>query len=197
MAAVEVRWFCWDEMTGILNVSALILTAFVLTVAVFDVRERRIPNLLVFPAALAGLLLNTYRSGVGGIGFALLGLGAGLALLLIPYAVGGMKAGDVKFLAAIGAFVGAADALRVLLAALVCYPVLAAVVVIRERKGKVTWIRFRRVLLNFLGVFLPGLKLYAIRLDGLDDSRISSATTPFGLSLAAGTLLAIYTDFLR
>jgi prepilin peptidase CpaA len=173
------------------------LTMFVIAVSFFDVRERRIPNFLVFPAALAGLVLNLWSLGWEGLGLGAKGLATGFALLFFPYLVGGMKAGDVKFLAAIGAFIGATDVLRALLATLLCYPLLAAVVLIREQKFKLTWLRFRRVFLNFLGFFAPGLKLYAIQLDGKDDKNVPSATTPFGVALAAGTLIAVYTNFLR
>jgi len=174
-----------------------LLTAFVVAVSVFDIRERRIPNLLVFPAALTGLTLNTVPRGWEGFGFGLKGLAAGFALLFIPYLVGGMKAGDVKFLAAIGAFTGSTDVIRALLATLLCYPLLAVVAVIKERKFRLTWLRFRRVLLNFLGFFAPGLRLYALRLEGQDDESIPSATTPFGVAIAAGALIAVYTNFLR
>ena len=54
-----------------------------------------------------------------------------------------------------------------------------------------------RVLLNFLGFFIPGLKLYAIRLEKRDDNSIPSVTTPFGVAIAAGALIAVYTNFLR
>lgn len=175
----------------------VLLAVFVIAVSIFDIRERRIPNLLVFPAALIGLTLNLYLHGWAGLGFGLKGLAVGFALLFIPYLVGGMKAADVKFLAAIGAFTGATDVVRVFLATLLCYPLLAAVAVIRERKITLTWLRFRRVLFNFLGFFAPGLKLYAIRLDGQDDKSVPSVTTPFGVAIAAGTLVAIFTNFLR
>jgi prepilin peptidase CpaA len=173
------------------------LTAFVIAVSIFDIRERRIPNFLVFPAVVIGLMSNLILRGWEGLGFGLKGLATGFALLFIPYLVGGMKAGDVKFLAAIGSFVGATDVVRALLATVLCYPLLAAVAVIRERKARVTWLRFRRVLCNFLGFFAPALKLYAIRLDAQDDKSVASATTPFGVAIAAGTLIAIYTNFLR
>jgi len=174
-----------------------LLTAFVIAVSIFDIRERRIPNLLVFPASLIGLTLNMILYGWKGLGFGLEGLATGFALLFIPYLVGGMKAGDVKFLAAIGAFAGPPGIIRALLVTLLCYPLLAAFVVIREGKLKLTWLRFRRVLFNFLGFFVPGLKLYAIQLDGQDDKNVPSATTPFGVAIAAGTLIAGYTNFLR
>src|SRR5215831_14832161 len=174
-----------------------LLTAFVIAVSIFDIRERRIPNLLVFPASLIGLTLNMILYGWKGLGFGLEGLATGFALLFIPYLVGGMKAGDVKFLAAIGAFTGATDVARALLATLLCYPLFAAIAVIREKKLNLTWLRFRRVLLNFLGFFIPGLKLYAIRLEKRDDKSIPSVTTPFGVAVAVGTLIAVYTNFLR
>jgi prepilin peptidase CpaA len=173
------------------------LTALVIAVSVFDLRERRIPNVIVFPAALIGLALNLIFKGWEGLGFGLKGLAVGFALLFIPYLVGAMKAGDVKFLAAIGAFAGANDVIRALLLTLLIYPLFAVVAVLRERKLTLTWLRFRRVFLNFLGAFIPGLKLYAVRLDARDDKTVSSVTTPFGVAIAAGTLVAIYTNFLR
>ncbi len=178
-------------------VFSILLTAFVVAVSIFDIRERRIPNILVFPAAIVGLTLNLVLRGWEGLGFGLKGLAVGFALLLIPYLVGGMKAGDVKFLAAIGAFTGATDIVRTLLATLLCYPLFAAVAVIRERKLQLTWLRFRRVLLNFMGFFFPGLKLYAIRLEGRDDGSLPSVTTPFGVAVSTGALIALYTNFLR
>ena len=184
-------------MGWITGVSAALLTAFVIAVSIFDLRDRRIPNFLVFPAVAIGLIVNLYRQSWNGLGFGLKGLAVGFALLVIPYAVGGMKAGDVKFLAAIGAFVGATDVVRALLATVLFYPALAAVAVIRDGKFKITWLRFRRVLFNFLGVFAPVMRIYALRLEGRDDQSIASATTPFGVSIAAGTLVAIYTNFLR
>jgi prepilin peptidase CpaA len=173
------------------------LVAFAVVISIFDIRERRIPNFLVFPATFIGLGLNLSIRGWEGLGFGLKGLATGFALLFIPYLVGGMKAGDVKFLAAIGAFLGATDVIRALLATVLCYPLWAAVAVIREKKIRITWLRFRRVLLNFLGFFTPALRLYAARLDGQDDKSVASATTPFGVAIAAGTLIAIYTNFLR
>lgn len=184
-------------MAGISGVIACIATIFVLSVAFVDLRRRRIPNIIVFPAAGAGLALNFYRDHWAGLGFGLKGLGVGFALLILPYALGGMKAGDVKFLAAIGAFLGATDVIRALLATLMVYPIFAAYAVIKSGKLKVTWLRFRRVLYNFLGVIAPGMKAYALRLEGQDDQSVPSATTPFGVSIAVGTLIALYTNFLR
>src|SRR5262249_52326564 len=165
--------------------------------SIFDLGERRIPNVLVFPAILAGLAANFHSKGLNGLTFGLKGLAVGFALLIIPYIVVGMKAGDVKFLAAIGAFIGATDVVRALLGTVLTYPVLARFLVIKAGKLKVTWLRFRRVFFNFLGYFTPGMQIYALRLEGQDDESVASVTTPFGVSIAGGTLIAIYTNFLR
>lgn len=83
--------------------SPLILSVIM---AAWDVHSRRIPNFLTFGGALAGILFQTVVLGWVGLGQALAGLALGLVLLLLPYALGGMGAGDVKALAALGAWLG-------------------------------------------------------------------------------------------
>ncbi|HMV83868.1 MAG TPA: A24 family peptidase [Blastocatellia bacterium] len=179
------------------KVSFLVVTTLVVTVAIFDLRERRIPNFLIFPAIFWGIAWNTFGLGLIGALSSLKGLGAGAGILLIPYLVKGMKAGDVKFAMAIGTFTGAAGVIRVLLVTFLCYPLLAAIVVFRENKLIVTWLRFRQLLFSFLGFFLPSFKLYSMQLESSDDQSVASATTPFGVALAAGALVSVYTDFLK
>lgn len=182
----------WSNRT-----SLLAITILVVAVAIFDLRERRIPNFLTFPSILFGIAWNTFGMGLTGASYSLKGLGAGAGVLLIPYLAKGMKAGDVKFVMAIGTFTGAAGVVRVLMVTFLCYPLLAAVIIFREKKLAVTWLRFRRLLFGFLGFFLPDFKLYAMQLESSDDQSVASATTPFGVALAAGTLVSVYTDFLK
>jgi prepilin peptidase CpaA len=78
-----------------------------LTMAVWtDHREHRIPNLLVLAMIIIVLVLQITAAGTGGLVQAAFGILAGLTVFLIPYAMGGMAAGDVKLLAATGAFLG-------------------------------------------------------------------------------------------
>lgn len=84
-----------------------ILLIAVLGIAVVtDLRQRKIPNWLTFSAMAIGLAYQTNMRGWEGMLFSLKGLGLGMALLAIPYLMGGMGAGDVKLLGAIGAFLG-------------------------------------------------------------------------------------------
>jgi len=74
--------------------------------AVVDSRTRRIPNWLTVPAAVLGLVFHTLApTGFGPLA-SLAGFGIGFALLLLPWLMGGAGMGDVKLLAALGAWLG-------------------------------------------------------------------------------------------
>lgn len=84
-----------------------------LTVAAYiDWKEHRVPNWLTYSALLCGLAFHVMTGGVAGLGFSLLGAFAGLATLIVLYALGGMGAGDVKLMAATGAWIGATATLQ-------------------------------------------------------------------------------------
>ncbi len=71
-----------------------------------DARTRRIPNYLTLGAALAGLGFQLGAHGWPGLGQGLLGFCVGFVLLIGFYLKGGMGAGDVKALAALGTWLG-------------------------------------------------------------------------------------------
>lgn len=71
-----------------------------------DVKTRRIPNYLTLGTALTGLIYQGVFHGLNGLLDGCLGLGLGFALLILPYLWSGMGAGDVKALAALGAWLG-------------------------------------------------------------------------------------------
>jgi prepilin peptidase CpaA len=75
--------------------------------AAVDVRTHKIPNLVTFPAMAAAAGYYTIFYGWGGFCFSFGGLLVGIALLLLPYLLGGMGAGDAKLMGAIGAAIGA------------------------------------------------------------------------------------------
>ena len=95
---------------------------------VSDLRTRRIPNVLTFGAAAAAVVFHSAMNGLEGGIASLLGLIVGAALMLGLYLLGGMGAGDVKLLGALGAWLGPADAVWMVLYTGIAGGVLALIV---------------------------------------------------------------------
>jgi prepilin peptidase CpaA len=71
-----------------------------------DLAWRRIPNVLTFGSALLGIAWHAWAAGPGGAGWSLGGWAVGLVVLLPLYLLRSIGAGDVKLLAAFGAWLG-------------------------------------------------------------------------------------------
>ncbi len=101
----------------------LLLTLTLMAVAaaggLADLRTRRIPNWLNLGGFMLGVALNTFFEHGGGVKLALAGCGLALLIYVPLYMIRAMGAGDVKFMAAIGAMVGAQHWLTVFLIAAV------------------------------------------------------------------------------
>ena len=74
--------------------------------AVFDIRSRKIPNVITGPAILAGLLLHGVLDSWHGLLSALAAGAICFAVFLVFHIAGGMGAGDVKLMAAVGCLAG-------------------------------------------------------------------------------------------
>jgi prepilin peptidase CpaA len=84
----------------------VMLIIFLVTAVISDFSDHRIPNAITLFAAVVGLSSHLYLGGLQGVGLSLGGLVLGMGCLLPFYLRGGMGAGDVKMMGAIGAFVG-------------------------------------------------------------------------------------------
>jgi len=73
---------------------------------VWDIRTRRIPNLLTFGSAAAALIYHGATGGLAGLFDSMGGWLVGALLFAPMFLLGGMGAGDVKLLAALGAWLG-------------------------------------------------------------------------------------------
>jgi leader peptidase (prepilin peptidase) / N-methyltransferase len=99
---------------------ALILISTLTVLAVIDLEHRLLPNVIVGPAALAGLILSILANPTGWWIYPLSALAVAGALLVLALAIpGGMGMGDVKMGGMLGAFLGPYAALAVFLGAVI------------------------------------------------------------------------------
>jgi len=152
-----------------------------LWMAVSDILSNRIPNYLNFGCALAGLGYQLGAYGWAGGANALLGIIMGFALLIVFYCMGGIGAGDVKALSALGAWLGPLQTLY-----LFCYMALAGVpliVAILWWRG-LLWIKFHQmwgVLINWVL-----LHTYHFQPASTADKVIKGDRIPYAVALAMG-----------
>ena len=159
-----------------------------LVAAFWDLRSRRIPNLLTFPLVLGGWAASASFSGGAGLvdSLAATVLLAAPFVLLFVFAGGG--AGDAKLMGGLGAWLGTVNGLVVLLAVCVCGMVLAVIAAARKR-------RLGAVLGNVSGAMI-GLLQPVFGVGSLRDAgRLMPAAgegqqMPYGLAIFAGTAVA-------
>ncbi len=160
---------------------AICLSGVLVAAAAIDLRCRRIPNWLTFPAILAALTYHGVMGGTEGLLFGLKGLGLGFGLLLIPYALGVMGAGDVKLLAAAGAALGPLGVFWAFLFTCLAGGVYA-LIMLRGRFGILR--KIVSDLWNSLGVFMA-TKRFHYAPPSTDGSLPRLC---YGVAIAAGTM---------
>jgi prepilin peptidase CpaA len=174
---------------------ACVLGTWLLIAAASDIRSRRIPNWAVAGGMLCGLGLHAVApSGQGlfsfwwgglGIGSALLGLLAGLALFLPLRAMRVLGAGDVKLLAMVGAWVGPQLVVVTTLLTLLAGGVMAVVMMFATGSGRRVMNSVRLLLTTSL------LGVHTGRLTPMDATLTSGVRLPYAVAIAAGTLAQV------
>jgi prepilin peptidase CpaA len=162
----------------------LSLVALTGTAAVYDLRERRIPNWLVATGFAAGLVAQTSLRGWSGFAAAVFGCGVALLLYLPLFALRAIGGGDVKLMAAVGSLAGPQNWLLIFLLASVTGGVLALLLILsRKTTG--------RAVVNTLHIFAEAARLrlpYQSRPE-LDIAHPRALSVPHGVAIAEGTFL--------
>ena len=172
--------------------SLLFLAALLISVvaAVIDLRQHRIPNWLTYSGLLLGVAMRGVFLGWKGLLSALLGCLLAGGVMLVFYMVRAMGAGDVKIMAAIGAWIGPREAVNVLLATAICGGVLAIAYAI-YRKRMVSTLRNVGSVLRFHA--WAGVQSH----PELNLDNPSALRMPYGLAIALGALYAFTASMWR
>jgi len=173
-------------MTNPINIYLVVATVMCVLVAAFiDILSHRIPNWLTFPAAAIGLSVNFHLEGIHGLVSSLLGLAAGFLLLFVVYLLGGMGAGDVKLLCAVGALLGPKLVFCTFIWMALAGGTLAIALIIYKRAFSQTFRNLRTLLLGWI-LRTPGEEA------NLTIRNQSLIKLPYGVAIAVGAILAVY-----
>jgi leader peptidase (prepilin peptidase)/N-methyltransferase len=154
-----------DAVAGAIELVAfLVLTAISIALALIDLDTKRLPNVIVLPALLAGILLLGVAALLRGDMLALIGAGVGGAGLFVFYFLlavikpGGMGFGDVKLAAVLGLYLGFLGWGNLLVGAFAAFlfgGVFGLALILTRRAGRKTAIPFGpwMILGAWLGVF--------------------------------------------
>ncbi len=157
---------------------------------IFDFRSRRIPNWLTGSTALGALLLHAALGGPNDLGSALLGAALGFGATLLFFLMGGMGAGDVKLMAAVGAVLGFSAMIPALLASAIFGALCGiAVALARGRLREVAANAFRLAEHHRTEGLVPHPEINVQSENGL--------RLPFALPIALGCLAALAAQLWR
>ncbi|SEA83794.1 prepilin peptidase CpaA [Thalassobacillus cyri] len=153
----------------------IILSICVIT----DIKNRKIYNKVIYPALLITFIFHFAAGGWTGLSHSFLGFLIGFSILLIPYMLGGMGAGDVKLLALIGAIKGGAFVFQSFLYIALIGALMAGMILI-----------FRRGMLKSIGYYMASLR-GGVKLPGGISRGSLTATYPYGVAIALGAGLKL------
>ena len=168
-------------MTIALDVS-LIVTLLVCCYT--DLKQRKVLNAVLFPTALLALLLHVAWQ--GGEGALLWGKGTltGIALLFIPFVLGGIGAGDVKLLGVVGSFKGALFVFKAFLCAALLGGIFSLLFLWKKKELRQTLSRMGGAFKLFL--FSCFRVWNFAQLEGND-----TAALPYGVAIALGSIICL------
>jgi len=171
-------------------IPASIVLIAALIAAVTDVWKFKVYNALTVPLLLTGLAYHGIVGGMPGFLGSVTGVLFGFGVLIVIYAMGGMGAGDVKLMAAIGAWLGMPLTFFVFLASALASGAYALFLIVWARSLRETWINLQIVMFRIMAF---GHHL------GSDD-RVESEVmrsdrhrrlVPFGAMVAVGLVAII------
>jgi prepilin peptidase CpaA len=173
-----------------ISVPFTVVTVAVLVSAVTDFWKFKVYNLLTLPLLFSGFIYHGIVGGAPEFSSSVTGALFGFSILVAPYLMGGMGAGDVKLMSAVGAWLGLSLTYQVFIASSIAAGLYALVLLVMSRKLFDIWVHLQ---ILWHRVTLFGRYLGA-------DENVESAVTrddrrrriiPFAAMVAVGILVTL------
>jgi len=163
----------------------IILICLLVISAIIDIKWKKIPNVLTFPAMIIGLVAHGFKNGASGFLYSIEGLLLGLALLIVFYFMGMMGAGDVKLMGAVGSILGPAGVFNAFLFTAIVGGIYAVIV-----------LAYHGQLVGFMKRIAMSLKLSLLTRGPtlLPNEGKASPILCYGIAIAIGTSLSLFFD---
>jgi len=168
-----------------MSTSQIFLGALLTLACITDLRTRRIPNALTFSAVAGALLFHVITGGASAAGWSMAGACVGALLFLPMFALRGMGAGDVKLLAAVGAWLGPSQVVIAALATSLAGGIIAVVVALGHGYLKTAALNLWMLLTHWrvMGV----QPLHEVTLQGSRGPRLA-----YAFPIAIGTVVTLW-----
>lgn len=150
-----------------------------------DLRTRRIPNVLTFSVAAAGLPYHAVTMGWTGFTDAAGGWLIGVALFFPFFLLAGLGAGDVKLLAAFGAWLGPSLTVVAALSGAILGAIAALVLIVVRR-------RLIETAMNLTGLIQFWMAAGLRPSPTLTLGRAETLRLPYAMPITAGALAALW-----
>jgi len=164
-----------------------VVTITLIVAAYIDGKQLKVPNWITYPMIVSGWVYSAAFFGWEGLGWSLLGTVVGLALLLPPYAIGGMGAGDVKLLAGVGAWIWSTDTLYSYCWSAVFGGVIAVGMVLYRKVGQKHAAQFLHIVNEIVTIRDPN-QLAVIAAE----RKPTMMLLPYGIPIAIGTIFYFF-----
>jgi prepilin peptidase CpaA len=156
-----------------------------------DYRRHRVPNWLNAGLLASGLAAQTLFGGLAGLQTALAGAALGLAPLFVLWSMRAMGAGDVKYMAGLGAWLGP----RLTGEALIVGGLLGGIMALAMMALQRNW-RQATANMGLLAAKVSSVRTAFGETGSVSSLAASSAVLPYAIPLSIGTLWVVLSDYL-
>lgn len=172
-------------MGQVVSIPVAVVLVASLVAAVTDIWKFKVHNYLTLPLLLSGLVYHAAVDGAIGLVMSVFGVIFGFSILIVFFLMGGMGAGDVKLMAAIGAWLGLPLTFYVFLVSALAAGAYAIVLILTYGSLRETWVNLQIIWLRLTAAFRHVAAEDSVEAELSRDNR-RRRVIPFAAMVAVG-----------